>query len=58
MVTVKRPINGITLNPFEYILDDKGDVKMFKNEAEALACVGFNSVEEAEDSFIYIEEVM
>jgi hypothetical protein len=58
MVLVKRPINGVTLNPFEYILDDKGDVRMFKDEAEALKCIGFNSVEEAEDSLVYIEEVI
>jgi hypothetical protein len=32
---VGRPINGITINGDEYLLDDKGEVIKFKSRAEA-----------------------
>lgn len=35
MVTISRPINGICLNPDEYLLDDDGKLKLFKDEEEA-----------------------
>jgi len=35
MIAVGRHINGITLNPLEYILDDRGRVKQFINKDSA-----------------------
>ena len=35
-VIVGRPINGITLNPLEYLLDSKNEkARVFKNQIEA-----------------------
>lgn len=31
MIVIGRPINGVTLNGLEYILDDHGDVMRFEN---------------------------
>lgn len=35
MVIVGRPINGITLNPLEYLLDDAGNMLAFDNKYQA-----------------------
>ncbi len=35
MVIVGRHINGICLNPLEYLLDETGDIKKFVDEAAA-----------------------
>ena len=35
MVIVGKHINGITLNPLEYLLDDEGQTMEFENEATA-----------------------
>ena len=37
MVIVGRHINGITLNPLEYLLDNDGNVMEFENEDAAKA---------------------
>lgn len=34
-VSVGRPINGISINPLEYLLDDDGNVMLFGDENEA-----------------------
>ena len=34
-VVVGRHINGITLNPLEYLLDDEGDPMVFESEDKA-----------------------
>jgi len=35
MIIIGRHINGITLNPMEFISDDNGVIKIFNNEEEA-----------------------
>jgi len=35
MIIVGRHINGITINPLEYILDDDGNEMEFENEEAA-----------------------
>ena len=35
MIIVGRPINGITLNPLEYLLDDDGNEMLFETEEKA-----------------------
>ena len=37
MIIVGRPINGITLNPLEYLLDDDGKVKKFPSKKQAVS---------------------
>jgi hypothetical protein len=36
-MTVARHINGIVLNPLEYLFDDKGECMVFRNKKEAVA---------------------
>lgn len=35
MVKIGRHINGITLNPLEWLEDKQGNIKKFKNQKEA-----------------------
>jgi hypothetical protein len=35
MVIVGRPINGISINLLEYLLDDNGEVRKFTNKESA-----------------------
>lgn len=37
MVSIGRPINGITINGLEYVLDDKGEVMLFTDIPAAKA---------------------
>ena len=34
-VTVGRHVDGITINPLEYLLDDEGELMVFENEEAA-----------------------
>lgn len=34
-ICVGRPINGISINGLEYLLDDDGNIRLFSNENEA-----------------------
>ena len=35
MVKIAKPVNGITINGNEYVLDDNGKAKTFKDEKTA-----------------------
>ncbi|MBU5594887.1 hypothetical protein KQI76_06890 [Amphibacillus sp. MSJ-3] len=53
---IARPINGITINGLEYILDDFGEVKRFNNEDEAVQFLKQNDLSEKEiESLKFIE---
>ena len=54
MYIIKRHIDGITLNGFEFVLDDKNQVKKFSTEKEALDILQYDSTEEAEENGIFI----
>ena len=59
MIIIGRPINGISLNGDEYLLDDSGEYMEFKNEDEAklfLRDNGFGeySEDELNDSFNFV----
>ncbi|WP_160310602.1 hypothetical protein [Acinetobacter bereziniae] len=44
-ISVSRPINGISINGLEYLLDDDGNIRLFSDENEAkdwLTCQGFS----------------
>lgn len=34
-ISVGRPINGISINGLEYLLDDDGNIRLFSDENEA-----------------------
>lgn len=36
MIVIGRPINGITLNPLEFLLDDDGNERLFDSLEEAM----------------------
>jgi len=45
MVAVARHLDGITLNPLEYLLESNGEVMLFKDETEACDFLYFQSGE-------------
>ena len=61
MIAIARHINNITINPYEYILNDDGDAITFNTKEE---CIQFldehtdtlQSEEEWEDEGIYFVE--
>jgi len=61
MIAIARHINGITINPYEYILNDDGDVITFNTKDE---CIQFldeqtevlQSEEQWEDDGVYFVE--
>ena len=57
MVVVGRPINGITINGLEYILDDNGDVMEFDSEEEAVKFLTDHGVSSEEMEYLVFEEV-
>lgn len=48
MIIVGRHINGITINPLEFILDDNGDEMKWKDEATAKEWLVAHGVTEEE----------
>lgn len=60
-ILIGRPINGISLNGLEYLLDDKKEPREFKDRDEAKQFLRDNgysgmSDEELEDAFNFVEE--
>jgi len=53
--TISRFINGICLNDKEFVLDDNGDVRLFELD-EALELMEYQSIEDAEEDWIFIEK--
>ena len=58
MVTIERPINGISLNGTEFLLDDEGEVMTFDNRNYAFTFLRENGYDdftddEIEDSFLF-----
>lgn len=59
-VSISRPINGITINGNEYLLDDEGNVRIFESTRAAVAFLITHGVTKEElDSYTFhgIEEV-
>jgi|DEB0MinimDraft_3_1074331.scaffolds.fasta_scaffold02483_12 hypothetical protein len=42
LYSIRRHINGISINPYEYVLKDNGNVMFFMTEADALEFVKEN----------------
>jgi hypothetical protein len=56
MYNVGRFINGIMLNPLEYLEDEQGELMVFKTIEEVEELLGY-SQEDLEEQGIYIIEV-
>ena len=53
-VTIGRSQEGITINDLEFILDENGEVKMFKTKESAIKFLSENGVYEI-DNLTFIE---
>jgi hypothetical protein len=56
MYNVGRFINGIVLNPLEYLEDEQGEIMVFKTIEEVEELLGY-SQEDLEEQGIYVIEV-
>ena len=52
--TISRFINGISLNPKEYAINEAGNLRLFSKE-DALSTVGYDSIESAEEDWLFIK---
>lgn len=52
--TISRFVNGICLNEKEFVLDDNDEVKLF-SKTEALSFMDYETIEDAEEDWIFIE---
>ena len=58
MVTIGRHINGITINPLEYVLDESGNVLAFENEERAKQFLKNNGFSEDDIYWLTISDCM
>lgn len=57
MVIVGRHINGITINPLEYLLNDNGDEMTFGTEEEAKTFLKENGFSDDDIYWLHFEQV-
>lgn len=60
MIIIGRHIEGISLNPLEYLLDDKEKLMEFESEEDAkdfLRQKGINNEDDLSDCFTYKEVI-
>lgn len=57
MVIIGRHVNGITINPLEYILDEDGDVMEFNTKEEAVEFLRDNGITDEEIHYLVFKEV-
>lgn len=56
-IAVGRHINGITINPLEYLLDDEGDLMTFESEEKAKEFLAEKGYTEEDMYWMVFEEV-
>lgn len=56
-ICIGRHIEGITLNPYEWLVEKGWKVKLFENEVEAKAYLRTNGYTDEEMEFLKFEEV-
>ena len=56
-IAVGRHINGITINPLEYLLDDEGDLMTFESEEKAKELLAEKGFSEEDMYWMVFEEV-
>ena len=59
-IVIGRPIEGISLNGLEYLMDENGDYKLFNTKEEAKEFLNSNFEEpltddELEDNFMFLD---
>ena len=57
MIIVGRHINGITINPLEYLLDDNGDEMLFENEEKAMDFLKENGYADDEMEWFTFQDI-
>ena len=57
MTIIGRPINGISINGLEYVLDDDGNEMQFEDENAAKAYMLDNGFKEDDFEWMVFEEV-
>ena len=59
MIKIGRHIEGISLNPLEYLLDGpEGDIVLFKSEEDAKSFLkqeGITNEDDLNDCFVYVD---
>ena len=50
---IGRPIEGISLNGNEYLLDDKGEIKIFEEREDCLNFIKTHVTDENPEDFIW-----
>lgn len=56
MIVIGRHINGITINPLEYLLNDDGTIKEFENKAKAVEFLRENGFTDEDLDYMVFEE--
>lgn len=56
-IAVGRHVNGITINPLEYLLDDEGDLMIFESEEKAKEFLAEKGFSEEDMYWMVFEEV-
>ena len=56
MVTISKPINGICLNPHEYLCDGSGKIKLFRSQETAMNFLKRKGVTEEDMDFMSFNE--
>ena len=52
---ISRFVNGICLNEKEYVLEESNEKVRLFSKKEALELVGYETIEDAEEDWIFIE---
>lgn len=55
MITVSKPINGVTLNGDEWLLDDNGEVMKFETKEDAVVFLKKHGVTDISDLNFHVE---
>lgn len=56
-IIIGRHINGITLNPLEYVLDDNGDLIVFETEDKAKSFLREHGFDDEDMEYLVFEKV-
>lgn len=56
-IAIGRHINGITLNPLEYVVDDNGELMVFETEDKAKDFLREHGFEDEDMEYLVFEEI-
>lgn len=56
-LAIARPINGISINGVEYLMDASNEVKYFDSKEDAVSFLKMNGVDDEEiETYLFVEE--